>query len=98
MAMLITYEDGSTRLIPEATRVDEQNFHEVDELQLPHDETKEPDDALTGVEQRESFLRFVLVLLRLFDFLLRGLVTFAHGATPLEFEPAEQFKLTRAWP
>ncbi|HEV2914089.1 MAG TPA: hypothetical protein VGX92_12475 [Pyrinomonadaceae bacterium] len=28
MAMLITYPDGSTRLIPEATRVDEQNFHE----------------------------------------------------------------------
>jgi hypothetical protein len=28
MAMLITYSDGSTRLIPEATRVDEQNFHE----------------------------------------------------------------------
>ena len=28
MAMLITYEDGSTELIPEATKVDEQNFHE----------------------------------------------------------------------
>jgi len=28
MAMLITYPDGSTRLIPEATRVDERNFHE----------------------------------------------------------------------
>jgi hypothetical protein len=28
MVMLITYEDGSTELIPEATRVDEQNFHE----------------------------------------------------------------------
>ena len=28
MAILITYEDGSTELIPEATRVDEQNFHE----------------------------------------------------------------------
>ena len=28
MAMLITYPDGSTRLIAEATRVDEQNFHE----------------------------------------------------------------------
>jgi hypothetical protein len=28
MAMLITYEDGSTELIPEAVRVDEQNFHE----------------------------------------------------------------------
>lgn len=28
MAMLITYEDGSTEIIPEATRVDEQNFHE----------------------------------------------------------------------
>lgn len=28
MAMLITYADGLTELIPEATRVDEQNFHE----------------------------------------------------------------------
>ena len=28
MAMLITYEDGSTEVISEATRVDEQNFHE----------------------------------------------------------------------
>jgi hypothetical protein len=28
MAILITYEDGSTEIIPEATRVDEQNFHE----------------------------------------------------------------------
>jgi hypothetical protein len=28
MAMLITYEDGSTEIIPEATRVDQQNFHE----------------------------------------------------------------------
>ncbi len=28
MAMLITYPDGSTRLIPKAVRVDEQNFHE----------------------------------------------------------------------
>ena len=28
MAMRITYPDGSTRLIPEAVRVDEQNFHE----------------------------------------------------------------------
>ena len=28
MAMLITYEDGSTEIIPEAARVDEQNFHE----------------------------------------------------------------------
>jgi hypothetical protein len=28
MAMRITYPDGSTRLIHEAVRVDEQNFHE----------------------------------------------------------------------
>ncbi|MDT4953074.1 MAG: hypothetical protein QOJ02_1212 [Acidobacteriota bacterium] len=28
MAMRITYPDGSIRLIPEAVRVDEQNFHE----------------------------------------------------------------------
>jgi hypothetical protein len=28
MAMRITYPDGSSRLIPEAVRVDEQNFHE----------------------------------------------------------------------
>lgn len=28
MAMLITYPDGSTMLIPKAIRVDEQNFHE----------------------------------------------------------------------
>jgi hypothetical protein len=28
MAMRITYPDGSTRLIPQAVRVDEQNFHE----------------------------------------------------------------------
>jgi hypothetical protein len=28
MAMLITYEDGSTEIISDATRVDEQNFHE----------------------------------------------------------------------
>lgn len=28
MAMLVTYEDGSTELIPEAVRVDQQNFHE----------------------------------------------------------------------
>jgi hypothetical protein len=28
MAMLITYEDGVTEIIAEATRVDEQNFHE----------------------------------------------------------------------
>jgi hypothetical protein len=28
MAMRITYPDGSTRLIPGAVRVDEQNFHE----------------------------------------------------------------------
>ena len=28
MAMLITYEDGSTEIIAEATRVDGQNFHE----------------------------------------------------------------------
>jgi len=26
--MLITYEDGSTEIISDATRVDEQNFHE----------------------------------------------------------------------
>ena len=28
MAMLITYPDGSTELIPEAVRVDQSNFHE----------------------------------------------------------------------
>ena len=28
MAMKITYPDGSTEIIPEATRVDSQNFHE----------------------------------------------------------------------
>jgi hypothetical protein len=28
MAMLITYPDGSTETIPEAVRVDQQNFHE----------------------------------------------------------------------
>ena len=28
MAMLVTYPDGSTELIPKAVRVDEQNFHE----------------------------------------------------------------------
>ena len=28
MAMLITYRDGSTDLIPKAARVDTQNFHE----------------------------------------------------------------------
>jgi len=28
MTMKITYPDGSTEIIPEATRVDEQNFHE----------------------------------------------------------------------
>ena len=28
MAMLITYPDGSTELIPKAARVDTQNFHE----------------------------------------------------------------------
>jgi hypothetical protein len=28
MAMLVTYPNGSTELIAEATRVDEQNFHE----------------------------------------------------------------------
>lgn len=28
MAILITYEDGSTEIISDATRVDEQNFHE----------------------------------------------------------------------
>ena len=28
MAMLITYPDGSTELIAEAVRVDQQNFHE----------------------------------------------------------------------
>ncbi len=28
MAMLITYPDGSTEIIPEARRVDQQNFHE----------------------------------------------------------------------
>ena len=28
MAMKITYPDGSIEIIPEAVRVDEQNFHE----------------------------------------------------------------------
>ena len=28
MTMKITYPDGSTELIPEAIRVDQQNFHE----------------------------------------------------------------------
>lgn len=28
MAILISYPDGSTELIPEAVRVDQQNFHE----------------------------------------------------------------------
>lgn len=28
MAMKITYPDGSTEIIPEATKVDSQNFHE----------------------------------------------------------------------
>jgi hypothetical protein len=28
MAVLITYPDGSTELIPEAVKVDQQNFHE----------------------------------------------------------------------
>jgi hypothetical protein len=28
MVMLITYEDGSTEIISEAVRVDQQNFHE----------------------------------------------------------------------
>jgi hypothetical protein len=28
MAMLVTYPDGSTELIAEAIRVDQQNFHE----------------------------------------------------------------------
>lgn len=28
MSMLITYPDGSTELIAEAVRVDQQNFHE----------------------------------------------------------------------
>jgi hypothetical protein len=28
MTMKIKYPDGSTEIIPEATRVDEQNFHE----------------------------------------------------------------------
>jgi hypothetical protein len=28
MAMLITYPDGSTELIPKAVRVDETNYHE----------------------------------------------------------------------
>jgi hypothetical protein len=28
MAMLITYPDGSTEMISEAVRVDQQNFHE----------------------------------------------------------------------
>jgi len=28
MPMKITYPDGTTEIIPEATRVDQQNFHE----------------------------------------------------------------------
>ncbi len=28
MAIKITYEDGSTEILPEAVRVDTQNFHE----------------------------------------------------------------------
>ena len=28
MTMKLTYPDGSTEILPEATRVDEQNFHE----------------------------------------------------------------------
>jgi hypothetical protein len=28
MTMKVTYPDGSEELIPEATRVDQQNFHE----------------------------------------------------------------------
>lgn len=28
MAMLITYPDGSTEIVPNAQRVDQQNFHE----------------------------------------------------------------------
>ena len=28
MAMLVTYPDGSTEIIPKAVRVDGQNFHE----------------------------------------------------------------------
>jgi len=28
MSMRITYPDGTTEIIPEATRVDQQNFHE----------------------------------------------------------------------
>jgi len=28
MTMRITYPDGSTEILPEATRVDQQNFHE----------------------------------------------------------------------
>lgn len=28
MAMKITYPDGTTEIIPEATQVDSQNFHE----------------------------------------------------------------------
>lgn len=28
MTMRINYPDGSTEIIPEATRVDQQNFHE----------------------------------------------------------------------
>lgn len=28
MTMRITYDDGSTEIIPGATRVDQQNFHE----------------------------------------------------------------------
>ncbi|HKR00007.1 MAG TPA: hypothetical protein VJT09_04995 [Pyrinomonadaceae bacterium] len=28
MAMLVIYEDGTTEIIPEAVRVDTQNFHE----------------------------------------------------------------------
>ena len=28
MTMRITYPDGSTEIVPEATKVDQQNFHE----------------------------------------------------------------------
>ena len=28
MSMRITYPDGTTEIIPDATRVDQQNFHE----------------------------------------------------------------------
>jgi hypothetical protein len=28
MTMKITYPDGSTEIVPEATQVDQQNFHE----------------------------------------------------------------------